>query len=78
MKTRSSVISKSLIVLIVLIGKALQYNLDEECGLSSIRPGIESLIAHGKMIQSEQWPWIAALYFGPLFICGGTIGRYEN
>lgn len=66
---------KFLIVLILLIEKVSSFNLEKECGLlSNTKSGTEKFLEHGKTIQAEQWPWMAALYYGFEYICGGTIG----
>lgn len=53
-------------------------NLSLKCGVTNKIPGTQSLIAHGESISIAEWPWMAALYYGPLFICGGTIGNLTS
>lgn len=68
MKTTFLSILISSVVIISQIEKVL--SIERKCG------SVESLISGGEPIQFKQWPWMAALFFGPLFICGGTIGKY--
>lgn len=46
-----------------------------ECGVSSLKSSTESLVAFGKKVGNEEWPWKAALFRLSQFICGGTIGN---
>lgn len=62
-------------ILICSIFLYLGHSVESDCGISNLNVEAESLIAFGREIKAEQLPWIAAMYYGTIFLCGGSIGK---